>query len=304
MLSAVPTKVWLAGADGMLGHALAAALRAAGVEFSATDRELDITNAEAVVAFARRERPGLVVNAAAYTRVDDAETHAEQSFAVNERGAACLAQAASDVSAAFLHFSTDYVFDGDSRVPYTEDMPCAPRGVYAKSKRAGEVAVLETAAKNPAGVFVVRTSWLFGEHGKNFVTTILRLLEEREIVRVVDDQHGRPTYTRDLAVAALSLAGVLESPRAAPGIYHFANAGGTTWHAFARAIHDLTASAGVVLAARDIVPIPSSAYPLPAPRPHFSVLDTTRIATALGREPRSWRDALAEFLTVVRESGA
>jgi dTDP-4-dehydrorhamnose reductase len=281
----------------MLGHALVDALRRRGSDCLATDHELDISSFAAVDAFVRQERPAIIVNAAAYTRVDAAETHPEESYATNERGAACLARAALESASTFLHVSTDYVFDGESQVPYTEDMPCAPRGVYANSKRAGELAVLATAASNPAGVYIVRTSWLFGEHGANFVTTILRLLRERESLRVVDDQHGRPTYTRDLAEAIVDLLGIGRPPRALPGVYHFANTGATTWHGLASAVFETARTAGSVLSVREIVPIPSSEYPLPAPRPRFSVLDTSRIASALGREPRPWLESLREFMS-------
>ncbi|HLV65451.1 MAG TPA: dTDP-4-dehydrorhamnose reductase [Polyangiaceae bacterium] len=286
-------KVWLAGARGMLGRVIAAKLAERSVPFVATDVDLDIANAEAVEAFANAERPSVIVNAAAYTRVDDAESQAADAFRVNAEGAATLARAARGLGAACLYFSTDYVFDGQARAPYVETAPCAPSSVYGRSKREGEVGVLR--ALEGGSPYVLRTSWLFGENGPSFVRTMLTLMREREELRVVRDQEGRPTYTHDLADVALRLVGV--GGAAAPaGIYHFANAGPTTWYDFAHGIHDAALRRGVPLRVARIVPVSTAEFPRPAPRPAYSVLDTGRIEKALGITPRHWMEALDEHL--------
>src|SRR5690606_16921961 len=213
-MSSAP-KVWLAGARGMLGSVIATKLSERSIPFVGTDVELDVANAEAVDAFLRSERPSVILNAAAYTRVDDAESQAADAFRVNAEGATTLARGARALGAAYLYFSTDYVFDGRAQSPYVEDAPCAPVSVYGRSKREGEIGVLRTL--EGARGYVLRTSWLFGENGPSFVRTMLTLMREREELRVVRDQVGRPTYTHDLADVALRLVG-LGGAAAPPGI--------------------------------------------------------------------------------------
>lgn len=299
-MSTTPTLarcVWLAGERGMLGSVLARKLEASGVRCAGSDRELDIADEDAVFAFVRREKPSLVINAAAYTRVDDAETHEADAFRVNAHGAGVVARAALEVSAPVVYFSTDYVFAGDGSSPYAEGAPTSPNGVYARSKLDGEQRVLATAADG-GRPYVVRTSWLFGENGPNFVRTMVGLMKQKEELRVVADQHGRPTYTHDLAEATLALLGIgaSASARSAPGIYHFANSGATTWHAFTLGIRDALLARQVPLAVQRIVPVTTAEFPRPAPRPAYSVLGTARIEAALGRAPRPWTQALDDYL--------
>jgi len=294
-------KVWLTGHRGMLARAVGARLGAAGVAAIGTDLELDIADPAVVLGFAEEHRFTHIVNCAAYTRVDDAEVELDQARAANATGPSNLARAAARTGAHLVHVSTDYVFDGRSSQPYVEDAPCAPQTAYGRTKREGEELVVAALGQPSVPFHVIRTSWLFGEGGKNFVTTMLGLMAEREVLRVVSDQHGRPTYTRDLAEAALGLAGIVPSGApAASGFYHFANAGATTWHAFAEEILAVARTLGFELQTRTIEPVNTAAFPRPAPRPAYSVLSTRRIEQALGRAPRGWQDALAEYLGNLR----
>ncbi len=291
-------KVWLVGAKGLLGSAFHGRLEELGVGFVATDRELDIADSGAVREFALRERPALILNAAAYTRVDDAETHQEEAFRVNALGPENLATASSECGASIVHISTDYVFDGRGTEPYREDSPCAPVSAYARTKYEGERRLLEVTGGR--SLWMIRTSWLFGDNGPSFVRRISELVAERDELRVIADQRGRPTYAPDLADAALRLAGVVEperhaAPRRAHGVYHFANSGETTWHELAEAVRERASKHGLPVRAARVVPITTAEYPLPAVRPAYSVLDTSKIEAALGVAPRHWRMALDEW---------
>ncbi len=274
----------------MLASAIKPLLEARRLPFLGTDAELDIADREAVLELARRERPALIVNAAAYTRVDDAEKELDAARRGNADGPANLGAAAREIGARVIHFSTDYVFDGKGESPYLESAPVAPLGAYGKTKLEGEQRLLEeTAGKNVA---IIRTSWLFGGLGNNFVRTMLKLLAERDELRVVADQRGRPTYTRDLAEAAVALALLPEQN----GIFHFANRGDVTWHGFTVAIRELALEHGLPVKASEVKPITTAEFPRPAPRPAYSVLDTARIEAALGTPPRSWREALGDYV--------
>jgi dTDP-4-dehydrorhamnose reductase len=277
----------------MLGSAIAARLETLGYGYIVTDAELDIGDRERVLAFSRREKPSAILNAAAYTRVDDAEREEALAIRVNADGPGFLAEAAHELDASFLHFSTDYVFDGSATSPYTETSATAPLGVYGRSKLHGEERALAVHAR---GTYVVRTSWLFGENGNNFVKTMARLMREREELKVVADQHGRPTYTSDLAQVALRLLGILDAPAAQPGLYHFANSGQTTWFDFTNTIRDICTKLGLELRVKTIHPVTTAEFPRPAPRPHYSVLDTQRIERVLGAPPRPWEIALSAYI--------
>jgi dTDP-4-dehydrorhamnose reductase len=288
-------KVWLVGAKGLLGSVLRARLEGLGAPFVATDLELDIADLQAVTGFVERERPTLILNAAAYTRVDDAEKHEEDAFRANATGPENLGTAGSRNGSSIVHISTDYVFDGRASVPYREDAPCAPVSAYARSKHEGERRLFEVTGGR--SMWTIRTSWLFGDTGPSFVRRMTELVAERDELRVVADQRGRPTYAPDLADAALRLAGLVEParPPAAHGVYHFANSGEATWHALAEAVRERALALGLPVRAARIVPITTADYPLPAARPAYSVLDTSKIEAALGIMPRHWHAALDEY---------
>jgi dTDP-4-dehydrorhamnose reductase len=291
------SNVWLVGAGGMLGKAVGERLERLGLPHVKSDRDVDIADRQRVLEFAERERPKLIINAAAYTRVDDAETHEEEAARINALGPEHLGQAAAAVGASVVHVSTDYVFDGRGAEPYREDAPCAPASAYGRTKLEGERRLLASRSANTA-IYVIRTSWLFGEHGPNFVRTISKLLAERDEVRVVADQEGRPTYAGDLADVLLELTGAAERAAAPDGIYHFANAGAVSWHGFASAIRELSLELGLPVRAARVVPITTAEFPRPAPRPAYSVLDTSRIEHALGIAPRPFLSALREYLAI------
>jgi dTDP-4-dehydrorhamnose reductase len=272
----------------MLGTDLGALLKARGHDVVISDRELDIADPVAVEAFVVDVRPTHIINCAAYTAVDLAESEEAQARRANADGPACLADVARRHRLHATHVSTDYVFPGDGAHPYTEDDAVGPLSAYGRTKLEGEQRFLAAAGDKGA---VVRTSWLYGVHGKSFPATMLKLMAEREELRVVDDQRGRPTFTRDLARA---LADVSEKQLS--GVFHFANAGEVTWHGFACAIRDEALARGRALRVKTIHAIPTSAYPTPAKRPAYSVLSTSKIEAALGWSPPPWREGLRAYL--------
>ena len=269
----------ITGANGMLGRDLQAAL--AGREVTALGRaDLDVTDAAAVDDAVRGH--DVVINCAAYTKVDDAETHEDDAYAVNATGAGNLAASAAAVGARIVQVSTDYVFDGHATAPYAEQTPRAPISAYGRTKAAGEELVLE---RNPGGAYIVRTAWLYGQHGPNFAKTMLTLAGSRETWSVVDDQSGQPTWTADLAAQIVALV----DADAPAGIYHGTNSGAATWFEFARAVLEESG-----LDPERITPTDSSAFVRPAPRPAYSVLGHDAWAAAGLAEMRPWREALAD----------
>lgn len=278
-------RVLVTGANGMLGRDVIARLAARHQVLPYPREALDIADPAAVRAAFDAARPDWVINCGAFTDVDGAEARRTDAFTVNALGARHVALAADAVGAALAHVSTDYVFDGAASDPYTEFDPTGPINVYGLSKRAGEEAVRTHCRRH----FIVRSAWLYGEHGRNFVWTILKAARERDALEVVDDQVGSPTWTADLA-------GVLEALLAteAYGTYHASAEGSCTWYAFTRAI---LGARGLDTPVR---PVTTDRFPRPARRPANSVLDNLCLR-ALGLSMRPWEEAVAEFLAKTPE---
>ena len=282
------------GHRGMLAQEVLSRLqRASFVAVGKGRPEVDITQAATIWLALKALRPHVVINAAAYTAVDKAEAEPAAAFAINRDGAANLAEACKQTGVPLIHLSTDYVFDGTATRPYHEDMPAAPLGSYGRSKWEGEEAVRSCYREH----LIIRTAWLYGRWGTNFVQTILRLAREREVLRVVADQHGCPTWTRDLADALVGLCQrlQLDSTSLPWGTYHFCGAGQTTWYGFACAIVE-EARAFEQLVVQKVEPIPTTAYPTPARRPANSVLDCSKMQAAFRITPRPWRESLHECM--------
>jgi dTDP-4-dehydrorhamnose reductase len=273
------TKWLVTGAGGQLGSDLVAVLTESGDEVVGLGRaELDIADERAVRRAVDEAWPDVVINAAAYTAVDDAESHEDDAYRVNATGPGVLATATAG-RARLLHVSTDYVFDGAGSSPYAEDAPTDPRSAYGRTKLAGELAAYSA---HP-DVYVVRTAWVYGATGGNFVKTMASLEAQRETVSVVDDQRGSPTWSRDLAYALVTLG----RGSAAPGTYHVTNSGDATWYDLARAVFEEVGADPA-----RVHPTTTDAFPRPAPRPAYSVLGNQRWRSA-GMPPlRHWREAL------------
>jgi dTDP-4-dehydrorhamnose reductase len=286
-------RVLVAGSTGQLGVELVTFLRRQGVEVTAPDRQqLDLLRPQTVREAVRDAGPHWVINCAAYTQVDRAEQDRETAFAVNRDGARVLAEAADAGQAWMLQVSTDFVFSGQSVSPYTEYSATGPLGVYAQSKRDGEFAVQQACASS----IVVRTAWLYGVHGNNFVKTMLRLAAERDELRVVSDQTGTPTWTQDLARVLWEL---MQKPQA--GVFHFTNEGQASWYEFACAIVDEACTLGFPVKAQRVVPITTAEYPTAAQRPAYSVLSKAKIERLLASPIPHWRDSLHAMLMELKQ---
>lgn len=245
--------------------------------------ELDITDRQAVTNFVEEHQVNILINCAAYTAVDRAEENFEMADLLNRVAPGYLAEAMDAVGGTMIHISTDYVFDGSAHLPYKEDDPTKPIGVYGRTKLAGEEEVI----LGCTGSMVIRTAWLYSTYGNNFVKTMLRLGKEKEELGVIFDQIGTPTYARDLARTILHIV----QQGIKPGVYHYTNEGVCSWYDFTRAIHRI---AGIDHC--HVKPLHTEEYPTPAPRPHYSVLDKTKIKEAFNIEIPWWEDSLKECL--------
>ncbi len=280
-----PVKIVVTGANGQLGKELKQLSSAfPQFEFQFLSREdLPIHHFELVRNFFNAYHPAYLINCAAYTAVDRAESEKELAFQVNGEAVGVLAAVCKERNCRFIHVSTDYVFDGNATTPYKEDHPTNPQSVYGASKLEGEQQAFRF---NPDSI-VIRTSWVYSEFGKNFVKTMLKLMQEREELNVVSDQVGSPTYAADLAAAILHIIG---SGKWQPGIYNYSNEGVISWYDFAVAIKVMSGSSC------KINPIPTSQYPTPAKRPEYSVLNTEKISQIFGVQSRDWKISLSTCL--------
>ncbi|WP_318519180.1 dTDP-4-dehydrorhamnose reductase [Photobacterium leiognathi] len=288
-------KVLITGSNGQVGSCLVKQLQTCtNTEILAVDRtELDITSKSDVIEIVGAFRPNIIINAAAHTAVDKAESEIDLSYAINRDGPLYLAQAAEYIGAALLHISTDYVFDGDKEGIYSETNIVNPKSVYGTTKLAGEKAVIEACSRT----IILRTAWVFGEEGNNFVKTMLQLAQQRDELSIVADQFGGPTYAGDIAAALIVIAKAIniqgESFDSVKyGIYHFSGLPHTSWCGFAQTIFDKALEQSVLKKAPLVKAITTSDYPTPAKRPANSKLDTQKISETFGIKASDWQRAL------------
>ncbi|MGK7882946.1 MAG: dTDP-4-dehydrorhamnose reductase [Crocosphaera sp.] len=285
-------KILLTGSDGQVGQDLQQTLVTIGEVIATNRQQLDLTSPENIRKVIQETKPDIIVNSAAYTAVDKAESEADVAFAVNSIAPAIMAEEAKKIGAFLLHISTDYVFDGTKNTPYLETDVTHPLGVYGQTKLAGE----EGIEKNGDHYLILRTAWVYGTKGKgNFVKTMLRLGQEKEELGIVSDQVGSPTWSYDIAhtitqiLTNLNLAETRE-------VYHFTNSGVASWYDLAVAIFEEGKNIGFPLNIKQVNPITTEEYPTPAKRPHYSVLSGKKIANLLGYNAPYWRDSLKEML--------
>jgi dTDP-4-dehydrorhamnose reductase len=276
-------RILLTGASGQVGWELRRTLASLGEVRSFDRYGLDLADVPTLVATVRSLQPKIIVNAAAYTAVDKAEAERDQAFAVNATAPDVLAEEAKRIGALLVHYSTDYVFDGEKPAPYVEDDPTGPVNAYGASKLAGEQAVANSGCRH----LILRTSWVYGPRGRNFYLTMLRLAKERPELRVVDDQVGAPTSSLAIARATAELL-----PKGIEGLYHLTATGETSWCGFAR---EILRRAGMVT---PVVPIRTEDYPTPARRPRNSRLDCARLVRVAGVELASWEEQLAKVVAL------
>ncbi|MDL2269856.1 dTDP-4-dehydrorhamnose reductase [Desulfosarcina sp. OttesenSCG-928-A07] len=288
-------KVLVIGGNGQLGKTLSDTV-SPSIAFKALDLpDIDITSAESVETVMSREKPDVVINAAAYTAVDRAENEPEMAFAINAKGPENLALSAKKDHFRLIHISTDYVFDGTACTPYRPDVPCRPLGVYGNTKYQGEVFVQSILDH----FIILRTAWLYSRYGANFVLTMLRLMKEKEALNVVVDQVGSPTWTGTLSETIWNM---VEKPEIS-GIYHCSDAGVASWYDFAVAIQEEALRLGILEKKIPVSPILSKDYPTPAKRPSYSVLDCTQTWRDLDMSPLHWRSALQKMMHPEKQAG-
>src|ERR1700761_7805708 len=279
-------RILVTGQNGQVGTELSRLFRSRNDVFFTSRDQCDLSSESSIRDVVRRVEPAVIVNAGAYTAVDKAETDQAPCYAINATAPGVLAQEAARLNALLIHYSTDYVFDGEKPGAYLETDPIHPLSVYGASKAAGEAAIAESGAR----YLVLRTSWVYAAQGKNFLRTMLRLGAERSDLKVVDDQFGAPTSASAIAAATVRLVDQFATPQ--PGIYHMTAAGSTSWYGFAQAIFD----ADTLSARPRVHPIPGSEYPTPAKRPANSVLNNDKFAHAFGFRLPSWQQQLDEVL--------
>jgi len=285
--------IWLIGNKGMLGNDVEKLLKERGLTYWASDNEVDIGDYKALEKFGKDKKIEWVINCAGYTQVDKAEEEIDEAFRINKDGIRNIALFSAKKQIRLIHISTDYVFDGrqEGTAVYSEDDKTNPINIYGKSKLAGEEEIKKILEK----YFIIRTAWLYGLQGNNFVYTMLRLFKGRDLVKVVEDQWGSPTYTVDLAGAILK---IIEDDSVSYGIYHFTNEGVTNWYEFARTIYKKAKRLGLIESNKkvEIQPIKTEDYPTAAGRPRYSVLSKEKIKKEFNIKIRDWDKALEDFL--------
>jgi len=291
--------IWIIGNKGMLGTEISLLLEKNKISFTGTDIEVDITSLKALCAFVKNKPINWIINCAAYTAVDKAEEDAEKCRLLNTLGAENIASCAKSKNAPLIHISTDYVFDGkgitiDGEIsPYSENDETKPIGIYGLTKRDGELAVLRN---NPSS-FIIRTAWLYGKYGKNFADTMLQLMNERDEIKVVNDQRGSPTWTFDLASTILTIVQVMDKEKKIPfGIFNYTNEGIITWFDFANEIYKLGCEYGRITGKCTIRPCTSAEFPAKVKRPEYSALDKSKIKEAFGITIPTWNKSLRDYI--------
>jgi len=288
--------IWLIGNKGMLGSDIEKLLKKREMVYCASDREVDIIDYKALDKYVKDKEISWIINCAGYTRVDKAEEEINEAFRINKDGVRNIALFSAKRQIRLIHISTDYVFDGrkERAESYSEDDKTNPINIYGKSKLAGEKEIEEISEE----YFIIRTAWLYGKQGNNFVYTMLRLFKESDLVKVVEDQWGSPTYTVDLAEAILK---IIENDSKKYGIYHFTNEGITSWCEFARTIYNKAKRLGLIEDNKKVViqPVKTEDYPTTAERPKYSVLSKEKIKKEFSLKIRNWEDALEDFLNTL-----
>jgi dTDP-4-dehydrorhamnose reductase len=308
-MSVRESRILLTGVSGQVGGDLMPLLQAVGTVIAPLRPDLDLADAASVHRFVMRQKPDWIVNPAAYTAVDKAESEPGLAYAINADAPRALGEAAAELGIPVIHFSTDYVFNGSGSTPWTETDATGPLGVYGASKLAGEQAL----AASGAAYLIFRTSWIYGSRGRNFLLTILRLAQQKDELRVVDDQHGAPTWSGDLARLVLHVmkkmidqSGGTSSPhdavRAVQGIYHAVDRGEATWFSFAQEFLRLAVDACPDTKIARLVPIPTSEYPTPARRPVNSRLDCSRLQQVFGITMPPWQQSAAAVIAEIFNS--
>ena len=291
--------IWLIGNKGMLGNDIEKLLKERELTYWASDKEIDISDYKALEKFGKDKKIKWVINCAGYTKVDKAEEETDEAFRINKDGVRNIALFSANRQIRLIHISTDYVFDGQQEASfvYREDDKTNPISIYGKSKLAGE----EEIKKILEEYFIIRTAWLYGLQGNNFVYAMLRLFKEKEVVKVVEDQWGSPTYTVDLSGAILK---IIEDDSVSYGIYHFTNEGVTNWYKFALTIYNKAKRLGLIEGNKKVVikPIKTEDYPTAARRPKYSVLSKDKIKEEFNLKIRDWNKALEDFLIFLREN--